>query len=183
YAHHLLLVVSGSERETTAQLLEQFFATSEHEGAFFECDAEEAESATLIRFGVASAASRSFVMHRGEASGMVTFDVALRRDDEDWLEVLPPQIADQLLESVYFGHFFCHVLHQDHVAKKDADPVALKKEMTALLESRGAAVPAEHNYGRLYPAPEPMVEHFRELDPLNMFNAGVGETSARRRWT
>ena len=182
YAHHLLVVVSGSQREAAAQLLEEFFAAPEHEGAFFECDAEEAQSATLIRFGVASAASRFFVMHRAEASAMVTFDVALRRDDEDWLERLPPHIAEQLLESVYFGHFFCHVLHQDHVAKKGVDPVALKQEMTALLESRGAAVPAEHNYGRLYPAPAPMVEHFQQLDPLNMFNAGVGETSPRRRW-
>ncbi|ACU84383.1 D-lactate dehydrogenase [Brachybacterium faecium DSM 4810] len=182
YDHHLLVVVSGSEREGTARLLEEFFAAPEHEGAFFECDAEEAQSATLIRFGVASAASRFFVMHRAEASAMVTFDVALRRDDEDWLERLPPHIAEQLLESVYFGHFFCHVLHQDHVAKKGVDPVALKQEMTALLESRGAAVPAEHNYGRLYPAPAPMVEHFQQLDPLNMFNAGVGETSPRRRW-
>ncbi|WP_299305827.1 D-lactate dehydrogenase [uncultured Brachybacterium sp.] len=182
YAHHLLLVVSGSQREATAQLLTEFFTAPEHEGAFFECDADEAESATLIRFGVASAASRFFVMHRSEASAMVTFDVALRRDDADWLEVLPPQIADQLLESVYFGHFFCHVLHQDHVAKKGVDPVALKKMMTALLQSRGAAVPAEHNFGRIYPAPEPMVEHFKRLDPLNMFNAGVGETSPRKRW-
>ncbi|ATG52981.1 D-lactate dehydrogenase [Brachybacterium vulturis] len=182
YAHHLLLVVSGSQREATARLLEEFFAAPEHEGAFFECDAEEAESATLIRFGVASAASRCFVMHRAEASAMVTFDVALRRDDEDWLEHLPAHLADQLLESVYFGHFFCHVLHQDHVAKKGVDPVALKKEMTALLESRGAAVPAEHNYGRIYPAPASMVEHFRRLDPLNMFNAGVGETSPRKGW-
>ncbi|GAA4528902.1 D-lactate dehydrogenase [Brachybacterium paraconglomeratum] len=182
YAHHLLLVVSGSQREATAQLLTEFFTAPEHEGAFFECDADEAESATLIRFGVASAASRFFVMHRSEASAMVTFDVALRRDDEDWLEVLPPQIADQLLESVYFGHFFCHVLHQDHVAKKGVDPVALKKEMTALLVDRGAAVPAEHNFGRIYPAPEPMIQHFQQLDPLNMFNAGVGETSARKGW-
>ena len=182
FDHHLLVVVSGSQREAAAQLLEEFFAGPEHEGEFFECDADEAKSATLIRFGVASAASRYYVMHRAEASAMVTFDVALRRDDEDWLEVLPPQIADQLLESVYFGHFFCHVLHQDHVAKKGVDPVALKKEMTALLEDRGAAVPAEHNYGRIYPAPEPMVEHFQQLDPLNMFNAGVGETSPRKRW-
>src|SRR5699024_6117453 len=138
----LLLVVSGSQREVTEQLLAEFFAAPEHEGGFFECDAEEAESATLIRFAVASAASRLFVMHRQEASAMITFDVALRRDDEDWLEVLPSQIADQLLDSVYFGHFFCHVLHQDHVAKKGVDPVALKKTMTALLEDRGAAVPA-----------------------------------------
>src|SRR5699024_6915095 len=63
YAHHLLLVVSGSQREGTAHLLEEFFAAPEHEGAFFECDADEAQSATLIRFGVASAASRCYVMH------------------------------------------------------------------------------------------------------------------------
>ncbi|HJG81127.1 MAG TPA: D-lactate dehydrogenase, partial [Brevibacterium senegalense] len=86
------------------------------------------------------------------------------------------------LESVYFGHFFCHVLHQDHVAKKGVDPVALKKRMTQLLVDRGAAVPAEHNFGRLYPAPEPLIAHYRELDPLNMFNAGVGETSAKKGW-
>lgn len=183
FDHHLLLVVSGSQREATKQLLTEFFAAPEHEGAFFACDADEAQSATLIRFAVASAASRLFLMHRSEASAMITFDVALRRDEQDWLEELPPQITDQLLDSVYFGHFFCHVLHQDHVAKKGVDPVALKKEMTALLEDRGAAVPAEHNYGRIYPAPEPMIEHFQRLDPLNMFNAGVGETSPRKRWT
>jgi D-lactate dehydrogenase len=182
FAHHLLLVVSGSEREATQRLLTEFFAAPDHEGEFFECDADEAQSATLIRFGVASAAGRYFTMHREEASAMVTFDVALRRDDEDWLEVLPPEIADQLLESVYFGHFFCHVLHQDHVAKAGVDPVALKKRMTKLLEDRGAAVPAEHNYGRIYPAPEPMVGHFREMDPRNMFNAGVGETTPHRDW-
>lgn len=182
FDHHLLLVVSGSERAATAQLLREFFAEQEHEGAFFECDADEAKSATLIRFGVASAASRYYVMHRAEASSMVTFDVALRRDDEDWLERLPEEISDQLLESVYFGHFFCHVLHQDHVAKKGVDPVALKKRMTQLLVDRGAAVPAEHNYGRIYSAPEHLVDHYRELDPLNMFNAGVGETSAKKGW-
>ncbi|MGO1567708.1 MAG: hypothetical protein ACTHXC_06740 [Brachybacterium sp.] len=27
-----------------------------------------------------------------------------------------------------------------------------------------------------------MVRHFQQLDPLNMFNAGVGETSPRKRW-
>ena len=46
FAHHLLLVVSGSERAVTAQMLHEFFAASEHEGEFFECDADEAESAT-----------------------------------------------------------------------------------------------------------------------------------------
>ena len=63
---------SGSQRETTQRLLTDFFAQPAHEGEFFECDANEAKSATLIRFGVASAASRYYTMHRAEASEMIT---------------------------------------------------------------------------------------------------------------
>src|SRR5699024_9523071 len=36
YAHHLILVVSGSEREATARMLTEFFASDEHQGEFFE---------------------------------------------------------------------------------------------------------------------------------------------------
>lgn len=50
--------------------------------------------------------------------------------------------------------------------------MALKKQMMALLEERGAAVPAEHNYGRLYQVPPEMEAHFKELDPCNVFNPG-----------
>src|SRR5699024_12380092 len=62
------------------------------------------------------------------------------------------------------------------------DPVALKKQRMELLEARGAAVPAEHNYGRLYRVPEEMEAHFKELDPCNVFNPGAGETSPRKNW-
>jgi D-lactate dehydrogenase len=136
----------------------------------------------LQRFGAASAIARYFNLNREKVSGMVTFDVALRRDDEDWLEVLPQEIADQLEVSAYYGHFFCHVLHQNHVAKKGVDTVELKRRMTELLTERGAAIPAEHNFGRLYDVPAELEEHYKELDPCNVFNAGVGNTSPHKNW-
>ncbi|MDN5660995.1 MULTISPECIES: D-lactate dehydrogenase [Brevibacterium] len=182
FEHHLLLVVSGDQKQRTEEFLTTFFAEVGHDGDFFICTADEAQSAMLHRFGAASAATRYFNLHRDESSEMITFDVALTRDDEDWLEVLPTEISDQLHISSYYGHFFCHVLHQDHVAKKGVDPVALKKQMMALLEERGAAVPAEHNYGRLYQVPPEMEAHFKELDPCNVFNPGVGETSPHKNW-
>ncbi|WP_210604371.1 D-lactate dehydrogenase [Brevibacterium oceani] len=182
FEHHLLLVVAGSEKAETEEFLNSFFAEAAHEGDFFICTADEAKSAMLHRFGAASAATRYFNLNREDSSEMITFDVALRRDEEDWLEVLPDEIADQLHISSYYGHFFCHVLHQDHVAKKGVDPVALKRQMMELLEARGAAVPAEHNYGRLYHVPETMEAHFKELDPCNVFNPGVGETSPHKNW-
>lgn len=182
FEHHLIMEVSNGDAEATEKLLTDFFAAPGRDGSFFGCNDDEAESAMLIRFGAASAVTRFHTVHRKRVGSMVTFDVALRRDDEDWLEVLPADIADQLAVSVYFGHFFCHVLHQNHVAKKGVDPVALKERMTGLLTERGAALPAEHNFGHLYPVPPDLEEHYRELDPRNMFNPGIGLATAHKNW-
>lgn len=182
FAHHLIMEVSDDQTTETREFLTSFFAEPTRGGAFLLCTEAEAQGAMLQRFGAASAVGRYFNLNRDKVGGMITFDVALRRDEEDWLEVLPPEIADQLEVSVYYGHFFCHVMHQNHVAKKDVDTTALKAQMTKLLTDRGAAIPAEHNYGRLYDAPEHLVEHYRQLDPCNVFNAGVGNTSPRKNW-
>ncbi len=182
FAHHLIVEVGEAQRIETEDFLISFFAESARGGAFFVCTDDEARSAMLQRFGAASAIARYFNLYRKKVGGMVTFDVALRRDEEDWLEVLPPEIAGQLEASAYYGHFFCHVLHQNHVAKKGVDTVELKRKMTKLLEDRGAVIPAEHNYGRLYVAPPSLVEHYQQLDPCNVFNAGVGNTSPRKNW-
>ena len=182
FEHHLIMEVGGAEKAETEEFLTSFFAEPGRGGAFLRCTDDEARGAMLQRFGAASAIGRYFNLHRKNVSGMVTFDVALRRDDEDWLEVLPPEIANQLEVSAYYGHFFCHVLHQNHVAKKGVDTVELKKQMTKLLTDRGAAIPAEHNYGRLYEAPPALEAHYQQLDPCNVFNAGVGNTSPRKNW-
>jgi D-lactate dehydrogenase len=182
FEHHLLLVVGQEQKQETEEFLTSFFAGPGRGGAFFICSADEAKSAMLQRFGAASAVTRYHDLHSKEVGDLISFDVALRRDDQDWLEVLPPEIADQLEVSAYYGHFFFHVLHQDHVAKKGVDGVELKTTMKKLLEDRGAILPAEHNYGRLYHAPESLEAHFKELDPHNVFNPGIGGTSPHRDW-
>lgn len=182
FEHHLLLTVGEHEADATEKMLKAFFAEADHEGDFFVCTADEEKSATLNRFGAASAATRYANMKRRHISGLIPIDVALRRDDWDWLEVLPKEIADQLEVTAYYGHFFCHVMHQDYVAKKGVDPEKLHDDIQHLLEERGAKLPAEHNYGRLYHLPESMVEHFKELDPTNTFNPGIGGTSAHKNW-
>lgn len=182
FGHHLILEVGDAQKAETEAALTSFFADPGRGGAFFGCSDDEAQSAMLQRFGAASAISRYLNLNWKNVGGMVTFDVALRRDDDDWLETLPPEIADQIEVSAYYGHFLCHVMHQNHVAKKGVDTVALKKQMTKLLTDRGAAIPAEHNYGRLYQAPPSLEAHYKKLDPRNVFNAGVGNTSPRRGW-
>lgn len=183
FAHHLILEVSSRDTAATEKMLTAFFDAPGHDGSFFVCTDDEAETAMLLRFGAASAVNRYHTLYRKRVGDMVTFDVALRRDDDDWLEVLPPEIADQLAASVYFGHFFCHVLHQNHVAKGGVDSAALKKRMTALLTERGAKLPAEHNFGHLYPVPADLEAHYRKLDPRNMFNPGIGGLTAHKNWS
>jgi len=78
---------------------------------------------------------------------ILALDSALRRNDSDWFERLPPNIEQHVIHKLYYGHFFCHVFHQDYIVRKGVDPIALERQMLHLLEQRGAEYPAEHNVG------------------------------------
>lgn len=180
FDHHLLLRVSKTDADATRAFLQTHFGTSE--GDFFECDAEEGRKAFLHRFAVASAAVRYRETHRHSVEDILALDIALRRDDRDWLETLPPDIEENFLAKLYYGHFFCHVFHQDYIVKKGRDPIAIEHRMWTLLDERGAEYPAEHNVGHLYPAKPALREFYEELDPCNTFNPGIGQTSKLFRW-
>jgi len=112
----------------------------------------------------------------------VALDIALRRDDTQWEEHLPADMAAPIALKLYYGHFFCHVFHQDYIIAKGHDPVELEHRMWALLDARGAEYPAEHNVGHLYKAKPALAAHYRALDPCNCFNPGIGGTSKRACW-
>lgn len=100
----------------------------------------------------------------------------------DWFEVLPDDLSSQMLGKLYYGHFLCHVFHQDYLIATGGDPAAIKDRLLALLTARGAEYPAEHNVGHLYHAKPPLAAHYRALDPRNQLNPGLGKTSKRRDW-
>ena len=177
YEHHLILKVSGATKQAAEALLDR---TVGHDG-WFVCNETEAPKAMLHRFAAAGAAVRYGIM-RKDAGEVLPLDIALRRNDVDWFETLPDEIEDQIVAKLYYGHFLCHVLHQDYVLKKGADAAVVKKKMLALLDARGAEYPAEHNVGHLYEAKPALVEHYRALDPTNSFNPGIGKTTRHRDW-
>jgi D-lactate dehydrogenase len=152
-------------------------------GDFFECEPREGEAAFIHRFAVAGAAVRYRAIHSAEVEDIVAIDVALRRNERDWLEVLPDEIAAPILHRLYYGHFFCHVFHQDYIVAKGHDTHLLEQSMLTLLDERGAEYPAEHNVGHLYDAKPALVRHYKALDPCNCFNPGIGRTSKSRRWS
>lgn len=180
YAHHLMLRMAGTGIDEARTHLAAVFPSAT--GAFFECTAEEGTKAFLHRFAAAGAAVRYRTVHADTVEDIVALDIALPRNDRDWFETLPPEIEAPILHKLYYGHFFCHVFHQDYIVAKGTDPVALEHRMLELLDGRGAEYPAEHNVGHLYKAKPVLVDFYRELDPLNQFNPGIGQTSRRSRW-
>jgi D-lactate dehydrogenase len=177
FAHHLLLRVSKDADEETRALLRRWRETG---GDWFECTAIEASKAFLHRFVIAGAAVRYRAIHPDKVSGIVALDIALRRNDRDWFETLPRDIEDRLILKIYYGHFFCHVLHQDYLVAPGEDCLAIEHRMWELLDARGARYPAEHNVGHLYPAEPALADFYRTLDPGNRFNSGIGQMSKLR---
>ena len=180
YEHHLLLKVSTRDAVATRAFLQGFF--DGREGDFFACDAEEGRKAFLLRFAVAGAAVRYRAVHAAEVEDIVALDIALRRDDRAWVETLPAELAMTMVARLYYGHFFCHVFHQDYIVKKGVDPVAVEHRLWGLLDARGAEYPAEHNVGHLYRAKPALAGFYRMLDPTNTFNPGIGQTSKQAGW-
>jgi D-lactate dehydrogenase len=116
-----------------------------------------------------------------ELGDILALDTALRRKDSHWVEELTESISNQIEKRLYYGHFFCHVFLQDYVLKKGVDAQALKAQMLALLDTRGAKYPAEHNVGHLYKAEASLQEFYRKLDPTNRFNPGIGKMDKHKR--
>lgn len=181
YEHHLILKMGDEGIDQAKALLQSFFNGHEERGGYFECDSNEAQSAYLHRFAAAGAAVRYQTMKSKSVGDILALDIALRRNDHDWVETLPDAINEQIDKRLYYGHFFCHVFHQDYILKKGADPIKVKKQMLALLDSRGAKYPAEHNVGHLYEAEQTLQRFYKKLDPTNTFNPGVGKMDKHKR--
>ncbi|EFC55913.1 TPA: D-lactate dehydrogenase [Enterobacter cancerogenus] len=180
YEHHLLLKMAGDGIAEAQTWLTEFFKTAD--GDFFACTPEEGSKAFLHRFAAAGAAIRYQAVHSDEVEDILALDIALRRNDTEWFEHLPPEFDNKLVHKLYYGHFMCYVFHQDYIVKKGVDAHALKEQMLTLLRARGAQYPAEHNVGHLYEAPETLKRFYRENDPTNSMNPGIGKTTRNKYW-
>lgn len=176
FEHHLILKVDGDSAPATEAILGTLIGPE----GWFACTAAEAKKAMLHRFAAAGAAVRYQAVHPDTVEEILALDIALRRNDPDWVETLPPDIERDIEAKLYYGHFFCHVFHQDYIVKKGVDAKALKARMLALLDKRGAEYPAEHNVGHLYVAKPDLRAFYERLDPTNSFNPGIGKTSKQR---
>ena len=180
YLHHWILETENEGIEETRRYLKALF--EDHEGEYFECSKDESKKALLHRFVAGGAISRSDLINSKKFGELMTIDVALPRNEKAWFEQLSPEL-DQLIEKKwYYGHLFCHVMHQNYIVKKGVDAKAVKNQILASFDARGAEYPAEHNVGHEYIAKEALASFYKELDPTNSFNPGIGKTSKKKGW-
>ena len=102
-------------------------------------------------------------------------------EGELWKEA-KDEIEGLLETKLYYGHLFCHVLHQNYIVKKGVNAKKLKKKLLKTFDKRGAEYPAEHNVGHEYFAKQSLSSFYKKLDPTNGFNPGIGQTSKLKYW-
>lgn len=180
YEHHWIVEMSDAGIEEARTYFTDYF--NENEGGFFECSEKEGNKAILHRFTAASAFGRYAVLNASKIGGTMSMDIAFPRNEKKWFENLPKEIDDMFEMKLYYGHLFCHVLHQNYIVKKGVDTKHLKKELLKYYDSRGAEYPAEHNVGHEYKAKSTLLAFYKALDPTNSFNPGIGQSSKLKHW-
>ncbi|RIV85966.1 D-lactate dehydrogenase [Aurantiacibacter zhengii] len=177
--HVLLITTDGSGIEPIEAMLATYCALP---GLTFRpMSKAEAEAAFRLRFASAGATVRLRDLSGGRCE-LAALDIALPRDTPDWLLHLPEDLESQVKDRAIYGHFLCHVFHLDYVLKPGFSAESFEKAVKALVEARGGQMPAEHNFGHLYRAPDHVAQFYRKLDPTNSLNPGVGQTSRAQNW-
>ena len=174
YDHHMLVSVGdfgGGEEERFRERLRTFSA--EQPVAVHDCTPDETPWVQYFRFAAAPA-FRTWCVGMGLEG--VSVDYALPKGE---CEAPPlPEGSDAL--RMRYSHFGCNVVHEDVAFNVGVDAHAAKMELKHAVEGMGGKLPAEHGHGTEYVAPEPARKRWEAMDPLNVFNPGVGGLSVER---
>ena len=180
FEHHWIIEMSDNGITEARDYFIKFF--KDKNADFFECNERESKKAMLHRYVSAGAFGRYFLMNKKKVGKMITIDVAFSRNQKNWFEKLPEKLDKLFIKKLYYGHLFCHVFHHNYILKKGVCPDKTMTEILKIYDKIGAEYPAEHNVGHEYKAKSNLEKFYRELDPTNSFNPGIGMTSKKMNW-
>ena len=180
FEHHWIIEMSDNGITEARDYFIKFF--KDKNADFFECNERESKKAMLHRYVSPGAFGRYFLMNKKKVGKMITIDVAFSRNQKNWFEKLPEKLDKLFIKKLYYGHLFCHVFHHNYILKKGVCPDKTMTEILKIYDKIGAEYPAEHNVGHEYKAKSNLEKFYRELDPTNFFNPGIGMTSKKMNW-
>ena len=179
---HFLIIVSSDESINETNTILKKLKKKYQDLQFIECEKKEGELTLLHRYVAGGAPKRVKIIENKNVGNIMAFDVALPRNCKNWHEIINQEILKDMAYEFKMGHFFCMVFHWDFILKKKTDEKKLKTKMLNLFKSINAKFPAEHNVGHLYEAESDLITHYKNLDPTNSFNSGIGKTSKNKNY-
>jgi D-lactate dehydrogenase len=180
YDHLWIIEMVDNGIEEAKGYFEKYFKSNE--GDFFICTENESKKAMLHRYVSAGAFGRYQSLKNKTNNESFSMDIALPRNEINWFENLPDEIESSIELKLYYGHLFCHVMHQNYIVKNGVNPKEILNKLLDFYNQRGAEYPAEHNVGHEYKANKTLVDFYKKLDPTNSFNPGIGNTSKSKYW-
>lgn len=182
--HHIVVTVGdfGDEEDDKSesksntltrfeQRLQDFVAQNPSQVEFYECLPSQVPALTAFRF-VAAPAFRTWCVGEGVQGYSVDYALPISGG------LAPPIDNPQPLRRMRYSHFACNVVHEDLAYAPGVDIDAAKYALKQVVEREcGGKLPAEHGHGTEYRAPVETQRKWQQLDPLNVLNPGVGQTS------
>ena len=180
YTYHLIIKVADDNIDPAQGFLQAHM--QRYQGTLHLCNPKEAAALLVFRSAASAAIFRYQNLHHKEFGEIISTDIALPRNAVDWDEVLPIQLQNKVQKCFYLGHFFCHVMHQDYILNPNIDAKTFKDELLDFYNQRHIEYPAEHNVGHIYTAKSALNSFYKELDPTNSLNPGIGRTVKGKNW-
>ncbi len=181
FEHYLIIQASDESIEEIRNILIED-KEKNYDYEFLECNKKDGESLLLHRYVAGGAPKRIKIIEEENVGNIVAFDVALPRNCKNWHQIIDENVLKDMEYQFKMGHFFCMVFHWDFILKKNVNQEKVKEKMLALFKKINAKFPAEHNVGHIYNAEPVLKDHYKELDPTNSFNSGVGKTSKNKNY-
>jgi len=184
--HHVMITIPDYEGDsksfdTFKQRVEEF--KKNHSLILHECTSQkQVDALNSFRFVAALAFSTWCI---GEGVQGVSVDYALPKNYSDSFPPLAPISQDSSsaniatpLKRMRYSHLGCNVIHEDLAYSNDVDAHHAKMTFKKAIEfSCKGKLPAEHGHGTEYHAPIDTLQRWKEMDPCNVMNPGVGGLS------
>ena len=78
-----------------------------------------------------------------------------------------------------YSHFGCNVVHEDLAYPLGSDTHSAKLSLKYSVENLGGKLPAEHGHGTEYIAASDAQARWKQMDPSNTMNPGLGGLSSK----
>ena len=173
FKHHLILKCDQKIFDEILKVSKNIF-NENNKNNLLICSTKESKKLTLNRFVFAGASARCANLSRNANPDLLPFDVALKRNDDNWFHDIALDAKKDVLKTLTVGHFFCLVFHREYVIKKGINNNIVKDKVLKWFDEIGAKYPAEHNVGHVYEANDNLRKFYQKLDPTNTFNPGIG---------